>query len=83
MRVSEAITMLNQVLKDYGDIEFVTMDLVEEGFYIEFDKIIDVLGLPNEDGTEEKVAAFVVPFEITDDPEDPTVPKKSGLSFVK
>lgn len=61
MKVSDAINILELVLDQYGDLEVVHVSEVEEGYRIEYNKVLEVIE-PLEDSVyNEKVVALITP----------------------
>lgn len=68
MNITEAIQQLEKIKTEVGDIELVTIeDTAGEGFIIEYNKIFDIIELPDETETVfTKVVTLLAPedFEI-------------------
>jgi len=71
MRVSEVIQLLQIVEHEFGDLEFVNVTNVPEGYYIDFHKSIEVISSPEGD----TVCALMDLNEIdnTEDDNKPTL----------
>jgi hypothetical protein len=66
MTVDAAIEQLT-ILRDqgHGDIPVVHMSEGDGGFYFEFNKVFEMLGIPDETGKEHPVCALTCPIEET------------------
>lgn len=78
MTVGDAISFLEKVAIEHGnDLEFVNVSVFSKGFYVERNKILDVIAMPCEDDEHEHIVVAFRPDdeELTFDEEGGFTPK--------
>ena len=88
MKISEAIKKLKIILKEAGDLEITTVTDITEfdeetGFLAEFDKVIEVINFPNDQGEDIKVVAFIDNIEWIPSSPEPEPTTRKFMTLVK
>lgn len=75
MKISEAIKQLEFALKEVGDVEIIHVEEVDGQFYMEWDRSFEIIGIPDEDDTEEEMVVGFVNQNIIpeDEPSGPNL----------
>lgn len=68
MKISEAISHLEEILANHGDLDFVVCTPVDGAFIVEENRVIDVIRLEHHD--EIKAAVLNFTDEDVEDPDD-------------